>query len=72
MVCLARCSVLGVINGYLLILIIGLAVGHVGAIWFAQMTSQCKRDALLLSYAPYIPSTPSGTLTMLRLASPNC
>lgn len=34
------------------------------------MSSQCKRDAFLLSYSLVFPSAPSGTLTMLRLASP--
>lgn len=38
---------------------------------FARATSQCKGDTLsVLSYTLIFPSAPSGTLTMLRLASP--
>ena len=35
----------------------------------ARISSQCKGDALLFSYILIFPSAPSGTLTMLRLAS---
>ena len=37
---------------------------------FARVSSRSKGDAVLFSYAPVVPSAPSGTLTMLRLASP--
>lgn len=37
---------------------------------FAWAASRCKGDALLFSYILVYPSAPSGTLTMLRLASP--
>lgn len=41
------------------------------AIQLAWMSSQCKGDACLSQpYPGFNPSAPSGTLTMLRLASP--
>lgn len=37
---------------------------------FARVSSQCKGDAVLVELCVGLPSAPSGTLTMLRLASP--
>lgn len=39
---------------------------------FARVSSRCKGDAVLFSYILIYPSAPSGTLTVLRLASSFC
>lgn len=42
----------------------------VRVIRFARISPQCKGGAVLVELYSGFPSAPSGTLTMLRLASP--